>query len=187
MAMTDPMRAHEEAVRRMGRTPREQMHVWASSYAFHDFMTWRTLTEELGREVASRLFTKIWLNIAAWSTKTALEELEPEGVDVPTLGEIARRGWETLAAPYSVMENTRDGHVGEVLICPFREFNEGLRRLVGDETMDEYWRLTAETSDRYFKTMVEISGLSAEVEGGMDRFICTGDDVCRVFFRRKRG
>jgi len=183
--MADPMRAHEEAVKKIGRTPREQMHVWASSYAFHDFMTWKTLTDELGRGEGSRLFTKIWENIAVWSTETALEGLKPEEADIPTLGEIARRGWDAIAAPYVYVKNNRDEHVGEVLICPFREFNEGLRTQVGDEVMDEYWQLTAETSDRYFKAMVEASGLGDSVEGGMDKFICTGDDVCRVFFRKR--
>lgn len=183
--MTNPIQAHEEAVKKLGRTYREQMHSWASSYAFHDFLTWKTLAGELGREKGSALFTKIWENIAVWSTKTALRELKPEEVDIPTLGEMSKRGWQFLAAPYVFAKNNRDEHVGEVSICPFREFNEGLRKLVGDEAMDEYWRLTAETSDNYFKAMVEAAGLADEVEGGMDKFICTGDDVCRVFFRKK--
>lgn len=183
--MADSIKAHEEAVEKIGRTYREQMHVWASSYAFHDFMTWKTLTEELGREDGSRLFTKIWEKIAVWFAKTALEALKPSEVDIPTLGEIAKRGWDTLAAPYVFVKDTREEHVGEVLICPFREFNEGLRGLVGNEVMDEYWRLTADTSDKYFNAIVEASGLGDDVEGGMDKFICTGNDVCRVFFRKK--
>jgi len=180
-------RYHEEAVTKLGKSFREQMNIWAMAYAVHDFTVWRVLRRELGRKKGRAVFIKIWAEVARMSADSAVKTLGITKVDIPALGAVAKHGYSVIACPYTVVKDTADEHVGQVRECPFHRYNS---EIFGDhaksDEMRDYWEDTADCTANYFKTMAEHLGRGKEVEGTSDKFICTGDDVCTVIFRRKK-
>ncbi len=178
---------HEEAVNKLGKSYKEQMNTWAMAYAFHDIMVWRLLKRELGREKGRELFLKLWTDLARNSADAAIKTIDVKKVDIHTLGEIARQGYSILACPYKIISETPDEHIAQVTECPFHRYND---EMFGDhassEEMRMYWQDTADATNNYFKTIVEHLGLSGQIEAGSDKFLCTGDEYCTVFFKRKK-
>lgn len=182
----DAEKRHEDSIEKIGRDFKEQMNMWAESYALHDFIVWKVLHEKLGREKAKDIFIDIWAELAKLSADGAMEEYDLTEKNIHTLGQIAKYGYNLIGCPYEIEKGTDEEHVGHVTECPFYRFSS---EMFGDYSSSEeramYWEDTAECTDNFHKTQVEHLGLSDEVEAGCDKQICTEDDYCRIYFRKK--
>lgn len=156
---------------------------------YFDYSMRKVLADELGPERSKDLARRIWGLWAETQTKHYMSELKIEKPDVRTLGELARRWWgENWLCVFETIENTPQRYEGHIVFCPFQEIVKELGLAEKQSKQGGLFK----REDVYLcsmeevKRIIESTGLTNQVTGSMDKFICTGDDVCRIIFERKK-
>jgi len=176
---------HKESMDAIGIGYEEEADRWMGYYAYRDNLDYRVLIEELGPEKAYKIYEKIW--------QTMAEELldgimEAEGIkqisSTKDLEKISKHYWEAITCPYETEKTTETEHYGLLTACPYVE---SLRDSMGEEWLLKWGKdALAPCSINYYVKIAEKMNRDGKVAPGlvvksdMDKFICTGDEKCRV-------
>ena len=97
---------------------------------------------------------------------------------------VSRTYWEAISCPYEVEKTTEKEHYGKITACPYVEY---LRETYGDDELKKFAdNALAPCSINYYVKIAEKmkkDGFIApdiNIAADMDKFICSGDDYCRV-------
>jgi len=176
---------HEEAMKAVGRTPQQEADLWLGYYAYRDYLDWQILIKELGPEKGYKIYEKIWQSIAEDALHELMHSLGIKQVkDMKDVEKLSRAYWEAITVPYEVEKTTEKEHYGKILACPFAEY---LRDTYGDDKLLEFGKnALAPCSINYYVMVAEKlkkDGLvdpKIKIAADMDKFICAGDEFCRV-------
>ncbi len=175
------------AILGMGDYVEEAILNWVKSFAIYDFAAYTYLEKHLGAKDGFRLYMGLW-EIFSLSEldnyKKALGIDESTDITMDILGKLSQVYWESIACPYRVTQHNENVHEAEITVCPYWE---NMRALLG-ESKARSMTLKAETvtSVNYYDAVLKALGVFDKYSFTMDKFQCTGDDVCRVRFERRK-
>ena len=154
-------------------------------FVLTDYTLYKQAEKAAGIEVARRVHKTARLKYIPWVIKDAFEDLrigEVRDRDVATVGRIARRVYERTSCPFKIKEDTADRFVGIILRCPVVAFSMGL---FDEELGCPYHQSLAEVCSASMTELVNQLRQSDHIEAIQDKFICKGDDHCRVTIQRR--
>ena len=155
--------------------------------ALVDFNIYMKLENHIGTKDGYPIYMGLWEKFALAEleeVKKAVGISEPEDVDMDKIGEISKLYWETIACPYRVTQHNADIHEAEILCCPYWD---NMREILGEGVARSMTlKCEAAVSTNYYEAILKTLGVFDRYSFTMDKFICCGDDVCRVRFERRK-
>lgn len=186
--LTDIMKDKEHpAILGMGDSIEEAFVNWLKAFTIYDFATYTRLEKHLGSKDALKIYMGLWETFAL----TPLEQMKQmlgiknaSDIDMDVLGKLSQAYWESITSPYRVAKHTEDVHEGEVIICPYWE---NMKAILGEEKARSMTLKTeAVVSVNYYDAVLKALGVFDKFSFTMDKFMCCGDDCCRVRFERRK-
>ena len=175
------------AILGMGDSIEEAFVNWLKAFTIYDFATYTHLEKHLGSKDALKIYMGLWETFAL----TPLEQMKQmlgiknaSDIDMDVLGKLSQAYWESITSPYRVAKHTKDVHEGEVIICPYWE---NMKAILGEEKARSMTLKTeAVVSINYYDAILKALGVFDKFSFTMDKFMCCGDDCCRVRFERRK-
>lgn len=175
------------AIKGSGKDINESILNWVRLFALLDFNIYMKLEHHIGTKDGYPMYMGLW-------EKFALAELDevkkvvgitgPEDVDMDKIGELSKLYWETIACPYKVTQHSADIHEAEIQCCPYWD---NMKELLGEEVSRSMTlKCEAAVSTNYYESILKAIGVFNQYSFTMDKFICCGDDVCRVRFEKRK-
>ena len=175
------------AIKGSGKDVNESILNWVRLFALLDFNIYMKLEHHIGTKDGYPMYMGLW-------EKFALAELDevkkvvgiagPEDVDMDKIGELSRLYWETIACPYKVTQHTEDVHEAEIQCCPYWD---NMKELLGEEVgRSMTLKCEAAVSTNYYEAILKAMGVFNKYSFTMDKFICCGDNVCRIRFQKRK-
>jgi len=178
--------SNHPAIKGSGKDVNESILNWVKLFALLDFNIYLRLENHLGTKDGYPLYMGLWEKFALSEledVKKALGISRPGDVDMDKLGQLSQIYWETIACPYRVTVHNADVHEAEVLACPYWD---NMREILGEETARSMTlKCEAAVSTNYYEAILKALGVFDRYSFTMDKFICCGDNVCRVRFEKR--
>lgn len=178
--------AAHPVIKAMGDSSEEAILNWVRAFALVDFSMYTFLEKHLGSKRCMDIYMGLWESFALANVdhvKAALGIGGPESIDMDTLGEVSRAYWEAIASPYHVTKHSDAVHEAEILACPYFV---NMTDMLGTETARSMTlKCEAVVSVNYYDAILKALGVFDKYSFTMDKFICCGDDRCRVRFERR--
>lgn len=186
--LTDVMRDKEHpAIQAMGDSIEEALVNWVKAFAIYDFAAYTYLEKHLGAKDALKIYMGLWETFALAPLKQRKETFgikDASDIDMNVLGKLSRAYWESIACPYHITQHTKDIHEAEVEVCPYWE---NMKAILGEEKARSMTLKTeAVVSVNYYDAILKALGVFDKFSFTMDKFICCGDNCCRVRFERRK-
>jgi hypothetical protein len=100
------------------------------------------------------------------------------------LGELSKVYWEAIACPYKVTKHDPNVHEAEILACPYWD---NMKEILGEDIARSMTlKCEAAVSVNYYQAILKGLGVFDRYTFTMDKFLCCGDDACRVRFERRK-
>jgi hypothetical protein len=179
--------AGHPAIKGMGDSIEEAILNWVRAFALIDFAMYTFLERHLGSKRCMDIYMGLWESFALSNVdhvKAALGIEGPDDVDMDKLGEVSRTYWEAIATPYRVTKHTDTVHEAEIPICPY--FVNMTDMLGTEQARSMTLKCEAVVSVNYYDAILKALGVFDKYSFTMDKFICCGDDVCRVRFEKRK-
>ena len=174
------------AIDAMGDTPEEAILNWVRAFTLMDFSMYTFLERHIGSKRCMDIYMGLWESFALANVdhvKAALGIEGPEDIDMDALGKVSQTYWEAIATPYRVTKHSDTVHEGEILICPYFV---NMVDMLGTETARSMTlKCEAVVSVNYYDAILKALGVFDKYSFTMDKFMCCGDDVCRVRFEKR--
>jgi hypothetical protein len=181
--MTD---SNHPAIKGSGKDINESILNWVRFFAVLDFNIYLRLEHHLGTKDGYPIYMGLW-------EKFALSELDeikkavgisgPDDVDMDKIGELSKIYWEAIACPYKVTKHDSNTHEAELLACPYWD---NMREILGEDVARSMTlKCEAAVSVNYYEAILKALGVFDRYSFTMDKFLCCGDDVCRVRFEKR--
>ena len=174
------------AIKGSGKDVNESLLNWVRLFALFDFNIYLRLENHLGTKDGFPLYMGLWETFALAEldeVKEAVGISGPDDVDMDKLGELSKIYWESIACPYKVTRHDENIHEAEILCCPYWSC---MREMLGEETARSMTlKCEAPVSTNYYEAILKALGVFDRYSFTMDKFICCGDDVCRIRFQRR--
>ena len=175
------------AIKGSGKDINESILNWVRLFALLDFNIYMKLENHIGTKDGYPIYMGLW-------EKFALAELDevkkvvgisgPEDVDMDKIGELSKLYWETIACPYKVTQHREDIHEAEIQCCPYWD---NMKEILGEGVARSMTlKCEAAVSTNYYEAILKALGVFNRYSFTMDKFICCGDDACRVRFERRK-
>lgn len=175
------------AIKGSGKDINESLLNWVRLFALFDFNIYLRLENHLGTKDGFPLYMGLWETFALAEldeVKEAVGIIGPDDVSMDKLGELSKLYWESIACPYKVTRHDEDVHEAEILCCPYWYC---MREMLGEETARSMTlKCEAPVSTNYYEAILKALGVFDRYSFTMDKFLCCGDDVCRVRFTRRK-
>jgi len=182
--LSDP---NHPAIKGSGKDISESLLNWVRLFALFDFNIYLRLENHLGTKDGFPLYMGLWETFALAEldeVKEAVGIIGPDDVSMDKLGELSKLYWESIACPYKVTRHDEDVHEAEILCCPYWYC---MREMLGEETARSMTlKCEAPVSTNYYEAILKALGVFDRYSFTMDKFLCCGDDVCRVRFTRRK-
>lgn len=175
------------AINAMGDSIEESLVNWLKVFVIYDFAAYTYLEKHLGAKDALKIYMGLWESFALapleqWKKTFGIKDASDINIDI--IGKLSQAYWESIASPYRVARHTEDVHEGEVLLCPYWE---NMKTILGEEKARSMTLKTeAVVSVNYYDAILKALGVFDKFSFTMDKFMCCGDDCCRVRFERRK-
>jgi len=173
-----------ESIRKAGGRVEDLARSMYVQFVLADYNLYKEAEKAAGPDVARKVHKNARLRYVPWIIKDAFEDFrigEVKDKDVSTVGRIARRLYERTSCPFQVKQDTADRFVGIVLRCPIVSLSMGLL----DEKLGcPYHESLAEVCVASMNELIRQLGRSEDIEVIQDKFICQGDDNCRIIIQQ---
>lgn len=186
--LSDIMNAEQHpAIKAMGDSIEEGLVNWLKVFVIYDFAAYTYLEKHLGAKDALKIYMGLWESFALaplerWKKTFGIKDASDINIDI--IGKLSQAYWESIASPYRVARHTKDVHEGEVLLCPYWE---NMKTILGEEKARSMTLKTeAVVSVNYYDAILKALGVFDKFSFTMDKFMCCGDDCCRVRFERRK-
>jgi hypothetical protein len=179
--------AEHPAIKGMGDSIEEAILNWLRAFAILDFAMYTFLERHLGSKRCMDIYMGLWETFALANldhVKAALGITGPGDVDMDKLGEVSRMYWEAIASPYQVTKHSNEMHEAEIRTCPY--FVNMTDILGTEQARSMTLKCEAVVSVNYYDAILKALGVFDKYSFTMDKFICCGDDVCRVRFEKRK-
>jgi hypothetical protein len=179
--------AEHPAIKGSGKDVNQSILNWVRLFALVDFNIYMKLEHHIGTKDGYPIYMGLWEKFALSEldeVKKALGISAPDDVDMDKIGELSKIYWETIACPYRVTRHDADVHEAEILCCPYWD---NMREILGEGVARSMTlKCEAAVSTNYYEAILRALGVFDRYSFTMDKFLCCGDDVCRVRFERRR-
>jgi hypothetical protein len=179
--------AEHEAIKGSGKDINESILNWVRLFALLDFNIYMKLEHHIGTKDGYPMYMGLWEKFALAEldeVKKAVGISGPDDVDMDKIGELSKLYWETIACPYKVTQHSADIHEAELQACPYWD---NMKELLGEEVSRSMTlKCEAAVSTNYYEAILKAMGVFDKYSFTMDKFICCGDDVCRVRFEKRK-
>ncbi|MEM2964444.1 MAG: hypothetical protein QXE22_03200 [Candidatus Bathyarchaeia archaeon] len=174
-------------IKGVGDTVEEAMLNWVRAFAIFDYAIYVYLERHLGSKECFRIYMDLWEKFALSSldhVKKALGITDETEINMDLIGKISRMYWESIGCPYKVLEHTPDRHVADVEICPYWE---NMKEVLGlERARSMTCKCEAAVSVNYYDAILKALGVFDKYSFTMEKWMCCGDEVCRVRFERRK-
>ena len=186
--LTDIMKDKKHpAILGMGDSIEEAFVNWLKAFTIYDFAAYTYLEKHLGSKDGLKIYMGLWETFAL----TPLEQMkkmlgikDASDIDMDMIGKLSQAYWESISSPYRVARHTKDVHEGEVIICPYWE---NMKTILGEgKARSMTLKTEAVVSVNYYDAILKALGVFGKFSFTMDKFMCCGDDCCRVRFERRK-
>jgi hypothetical protein len=175
------------AIKGSGRDIKESILNWVRLFALLDFNFYMKLEEHLGTNEGYPRYMGLWEKFALSEldhVKQAIGISGPDDVNMDRLGELSKVYWESIACPYRVSKHDANVHEGEILACPYWD---NMREILGESVARSMTlKCEAAVSVNYYQAILKALGVFDRFTFTMDRFLCCGDEICRVRFEKRQ-
>ena len=175
------------AIKGSGKDVEESLLNWVRLFALVDFNFYMKLEEHLGTKDGYPRYMGLWEKFALAEiehVKQAVGISGPDDVNMDKLGELSKVYWESIACPYRVSEHDANVHEAEILACPYWD---NMREILGEDVARSMTlKCEAAVSVNYYQAILKALGVFDQYSFTMDKFLCCGDDVCRVRFEKRK-
>lgn len=175
------------AIQGMGDSIEEAFVNWLKAFTMYDFAAYTYLEKHLGAKDGLRIYMSLWEAFALSLLEQIKKELgikDASDIDMDVIGKLSQTYWESITSPYRTVRHTKDVHEGEVIICPYWE---NMKTILGEEKARSMTLKTeAVVSINYYDAILKALGIFDKFSFTMDKFMCCGDDCCRVRFERRK-
>jgi hypothetical protein len=174
------------AILGMGDSAEEALLMWVRAFTLFDFAAYTYLERHIGSKRCMDIYMGLWETFALANVdhvKAAVGVEGPEDIDMDAIGKISQTYWEAIATPYRVIKHTDTMHEGEILICPYFVNMEDM--LGTEKARSMTLKCEAVVSVNYYDAVLKALGVFDKYSFTMDKFMCCGDDVCRVRFEKR--
>ncbi len=174
-------------IKGVGETIEEALLNWVRTFAIFDFAIYIYLEKHLGSKDCFKIYIELWEKFALSGldhVKKALGITDKTEINMDVIGKISRMYWETIACPYRVVEHSKDVHVADIEICPYWE---NMKEILGEEKARSMTcKCEAAVSVNYYDALLKALGVFDKYSFTMEKWLCCGDDVCRVRFEKRK-
>lgn len=181
--MTD---SNHPAIKGSGKDINESILNWVRFFAVLDFNIYSRLEHHLGTKDGYPIYMGLWEKFALSEldeVKKAVGISGPDDVDMDKIGELSKIYWEAIACPYKVTKHDSNTHEAELLACPYWD---NMREILGEDVARSMTlKCEAAVSVNYYEAILKALGVFDRYSFTMDKFLCCGDDVCRVRFEKR--
>jgi len=181
--MTD---SNHPAIKGSGKDINESILNWVRFFAVLDFNIYLRLEHHLGTKDGYPIYMGLWEKFALSEldeVKKAVGISGPDDVDMDKIGELSKIYWEAIACPYKVTKHDSNTHEAELLACPYWD---NMREILGEDVARSMTlKCEAAVSVNYYEAILKALGVFDRYSFTMDKFLCCGDDVCRVRFEKR--
>lgn len=178
--------SNHPAIRGSGKNVEESLLNWVRLFALLDFNIYLRLENHLGTKDGFPLYMGLWEKFALSEldeVKKAVGISDPNDVNMDKLGELSQVYWESIACPYKVIRHNENVHEAELMACPYWD---NMREILGEDTARSMTlKCEAAVSTNYYEAILKALGVFDRYSFTMDKFLCCGDDVCRVRFEKR--
>ena len=171
-------------IQALGRSKEDQVIEGTRELYALIYNMWKVLREEFGPEEGNHQYGKIWTSLIERSFQRAKAALGIKEIkDMVTLGRIRKYISQSYPALYTVIEEDEFKHFAQITWCPNAAFSPP------DKFLEKlaYFKYEAELTQKIYKQIVEMAGLSQEVEAKLGKALCLGEGMCELFFEKKQG
>jgi hypothetical protein len=181
--MTD---SNHPAIKGSGKDVNESILNWVRLFALLDFNIYMRLEHHLGTKDGYPLYMGLWEKFALAELdeiKKAVGISGPDDVDMDKIGELSKIYWEAIACPYKVTKHDANIHEAELLACPYWD---NMREILGEDVARSMTlKCEAAVSTNYYEAILKALGVFDRYSFTMDKFLCCGDNACRVRFEKR--
>lgn len=182
--MTDK---NHPAISGVGDYVEEAILNWVRAFAAYDWSVWTYMEKWLGAKQALNIYMWMWEEFSLGELdhwKSVVGITDESSVTMKQLGELSRVYWESIGCPYKVTQDTEDTHEAELEDCPYWQ---NMKDLFGEaKARSMTLKTEAHVSVNYYDAILKAMGIFDRFSFTMDRFLCCGDDCCRVRFQRRK-
>ncbi|HUT70418.1 MAG TPA: hypothetical protein VMW89_07045 [Desulfatiglandales bacterium] len=175
------------AIKGSGKDIDESILNWVRLFALLDFNIYMKLEEHLGTKDGYPRYMGLWEKFALAEldhVKKAVKISGADDVDMDKLGELSKVYWESIACPYKVTKHDANIHEAELLACPYWD---NMKEILGEDVARSMTlKCEAAVSVNYYQAILQALGVFDRYSFTMDRFLCCGDDACRVRFEKRK-
>lgn len=179
--------SNHPAIKGSGKDVNESILNWVRLFALLDFNIYMKLEEHLGTRDGYPLYMGLWEKFALAEldhVKKAVGISGPGDVNMDKLGELSKVYWEAIACPYKVTKHDANVHEAEILACPYWD---NMKEILGEDIARSMTlKCEAAVSVNYYQAILKGLGVFDRYTFTMDKFLCCGDDACRVRFERRK-
>lgn len=179
--------SNHPAIKGSGKDVDESILNWVRLFALLDFTIYMKLEEHLGTRDGYPLYMGLWEKFALAEldhVKKAVGISGPGDVNMDKLGELSKVYWEAIACPYKVTKHNANVHEAEILACPYWD---NMKEILGEDVARSMTlKCEAAVSVNYYQAILKGLGVFDRYTFTMDKFLCCGDDACRVRFERRK-
>lgn len=175
------------AIFAVGESAEEAILNWVRAFAVYDWSAWTFLEKWLGAKEALRIYMGLWEQFSLgelnhWKKEVGITD--DKNVTMDQLGELSRLYWESIGCPYKVTQHSETVHEAELEDCPYWQ---NMKELLGeDKARSMTLKTEAHVSVNYYDAVLKAMGVFDKYSFTMDRFLCCGDDCCRVRFELRK-
>lgn len=178
--------SNHPAIKGSGKDINESILNWVRFFAVLDFNIYLRLEHHLGTKDGYPIYMGLWEKFALSEldeVKKAVGISGPDDVDMDKIGELSKIYWEAIACPYKVTKHDSNTHEAELLACPYWD---NMREILGEDVARSMTlKCEAAVSVNYYEAILKALGVFDRYSFTMDKFLCCGDDVCRVRFEKR--
>lgn len=179
--------SNHPAIKGSGKDVDESILNWVRLFTLLDFNIYMKLEEHLGTRDGYPLYMGLWEKFALAEldhVKKAVGISGPGDVNMDKLGELSKVYWEAIACPYKVTKHDANVHEAEILACPYWD---NMKEILGEDIARSMTlKCEAAVSVNYYQAILKGLGVFDRYTFTMDKFLCCGDDACRVRFERRK-
>ena len=179
--------SNHPAIKGSGKDVDESILNWVRLFALLDFNIYMKLEKHLGTRDGYPLYMGLWEKFALAeldNMKKAVGISGPDDVNMDKLGELSKVYWEAIACPYKVTKHDANVHEAEILACPYWD---NMKEILGEDIARSMTlKCEAAVSVNYYQAILKGLGVFDRYTFTMDKFLCCGDDACRVRFERRK-
>ena len=179
--------SNHPAIKGSGKDVDESILNWVRLFALVDFNIYTKSEEHLGTKDGYPLYMGLWEKFALAEldhVKKAVGISGPDDVNMDKLGKLSKVYWEAIACPYRVTKHDSNVHEAELLACPYWD---NMKEILGEDIARSMTlKCEAAVSVNYYQAILKALGVFDRYSFTMDKFLCCGDDVCRVRFEKRK-